>query len=65
MRLYQHANQGLDQPTLLYERDAPNGCCFVICGYCHAHFNTTDAWGWEQEECPMCGNDLVYPKADW
>jgi hypothetical protein len=46
-------------PTLMYEGDAPNGGCIVVCT-CQHEFNEKDL-----EECPKCKRDLVFPVAEW
>lgn len=60
MRLYQWSNQGLHLPSLLFEGDAEDGGCIVLCGFCGERFNTLD-----KEVCPHCKKDLVFPRAEW
>lgn len=46
--------------TLVFDEDAPDGGCIVICPCGHV-FNTKGL-----EECPECKAELLYPeKASW
>lgn len=63
MRIYQWDTypEPCDQTyTLTYNGDAPDGGCYVDCGYCKQEFNTKD-----KDSCPYCGGDMIFPRCDW
>ena len=51
---------GLKSHSLTFIKDAKNGGCIVICGFCGKSFNNKN-----KNSCPFCKKDLIYPRADW
>lgn len=64
-RYYQHSMNDYIKtqhlPTLTYEGDLPDGGVICCCGFCHEEIHITGG----VEECPECGKDLIFPRADW
>lgn len=56
--------QDLKDHTVSLVEDLPNGMTRLKCGHCHNEFD--QASGPSQfESCPVCGGDIIFPRADW
>ena len=58
---YKEVPREYAEHTLEFVDDLPNGNCLANCGYCGEEIELLK----ELQNCPHCGGNIVFPRANW